>query len=119
MFKRILECKSFKHSSTALCEALVTLIRTICTEYVDPSSFEALVASRLMSLHKGEGSVRPIGVGEVVRRIISKCVMRVVKPDMIDASGSLQVCAVQMSGSGAAIHAMWNIFDTDALMRSY
>ena len=39
--------------------------------------------------------------------------MRVVKPDVIDASGSLQVCAGQMSGSEAAIHAMSNIFDTD------
>ena len=112
-FKRILACKSFKHSSTALCEALATLTRTVCTEYVDPSSLEALVASRLIPLDKGEGSVRPIGVGEVVRRIMSKCVMRVVKPDVIDASGSLQVCAGQMSGSEAAIHAMCNIFDTD------
>ena len=39
--------------------------------------------------------------------------MSVVKPDVIDASGSLQVCAGQMSGNEAAIHAMCNIFDTD------
>ena len=39
--------------------------------------------------------------------------MKVVKPDVIYASGSLQVCAGQMSGSEAATHAMCNIFDTD------
>ena len=31
----------------------------------------------------------------------------------MDASGPLQVCAGQTSGSEAAIHAMRNIFDTD------
>ena len=39
--------------------------------------------------------------------------MKVVKPDVMDASGPLQVCAGQTSGSEAAIHAMRNIFDTD------
>ena len=64
--KRILACQSFKNSSLALCEALATMTRRICTEYIDPSSIEALVASRLIPLDKGEGAVRPIGVGEVV-----------------------------------------------------
>jgi hypothetical protein len=102
-FKRILACKSFKHSSVALCDALATLARNLCTEYVDPSSIEALVASRLIPLDKGGGGVRPIGVGEVVRRVISKSVMKVVKPDVMSASGSLQLCAGQPSGSEAAI----------------
>ena len=39
--------------------------------------------------------------------------MKVIKPDVIDSSGSLQVCAGQISGSEAATHAMCNIFDTD------
>ncbi len=112
-FKRILACKSFKQSCVALCDALATLTRNLCTEYVDPWSIEALVASRLIPLDKNGGAVRPIGVGEVVRRVISKCVMKVVKPDVMEASGSLQLCAGQPSGSEAAIHAMRNIFDAD------
>ena len=93
--------------------SLATLARNLCTEYVDPSSIEALVASRLIPLDKGGGGVRPIGVGEVIRRVISKSVMKVVKPDVMSASGSLQLCAGQPSGSEAAIHAMRNIFDED------
>ena len=42
-----------------------------------PSSIEALLANRLLPLDKGEGAVRPIGVGEVLRRIIGKCVVGV------------------------------------------
>jgi hypothetical protein len=112
-FKRILACKSFKHSSVALCDALATLARNLCTEYVDPSSIEALVASCLIPLDKGGGGVRPIGVGEVVRRVISKSVVKVVKPDVMSASGSFQLCEGQPSGSEAGIHAMRNIFDED------
>ena len=47
-----------------------------------------------------------IGFGEVIQRIIGKCVMHVTKPDVIDASGSVQVCAGHQSGSEAAIHGM-------------
>jgi hypothetical protein len=39
--------------------------------------------------------------------------MKVVKPDEMSASGSLQLCAGQPSGSEATIHAMRNIFDED------
>ena len=40
-------------------------------------------------------------------------VMHVTKPDVIDASGSLQVCAGHKSGSEAAIHAVRSISDAD------
>ena len=100
-----------------LCEAIA--IMTLCTEYIDPSTIEPLIASRLIPLDKGEGAVRPIGVGEVIRRICGKCVMNIAKRDVVDASGSLQLCAGQKSGSEDAIHAMHRIFeadDTDAVL---
>ena len=109
-FKRMLACKSFKKSSTNLCDSLATRARRLCTEFVDPLAIEPILTSRLIPLDKGNGDVRPIGVGEVVRRIIGKCVTKVTKQDIIEASSSLQVCAGQKSGSEAAIH---NIFETD------
>ena len=112
-FRRILACKSFKQSSTKLCEAIARMTRTLCTTYIDPATIEPLVASRLIPLDKGEGAVRPIGVGEVIRRIIGKCVMNVAKGDVVEASGSLQLCAGQKAGSEAAIHAMHTVFEAD------
>jgi len=44
---------------------------------------------------------------------MGKCVMHVTKPDVTDASGSLQVCAGLKSGSEAAIHAMHSNSDAD------
>jgi len=44
---------------------------------------------------------------------MGKCVMSITKQDVIDACGSLQVCAGHKSGSEAAVHAMRSIFDAD------
>ena len=82
-------------------------------------TIEPLVANRLIPLDKGEGAVRPIGVREVLRTICGKRVMSVAKKDVVDVSGSFQLCAGQKSGSEAAIHAMHTIFesdDTDAVL---
>ena len=118
-FKRMLACKSFKKSSPNLCDSLATLARQLCTKFVDPLTIEPILVSRLIPLDKGNGDIRPIGVGEVVRRIIGKCVTKVTKQDIIEASGSLQVCGEQKSGSEAAIHVMHKIFEagnTDAVL---
>ena len=112
-FRRMMASKSFKQSSSKLCDAIATMTKILCTHFIDPSTIEAVVASRLIPLDKGEGEVRPIGVGEVLRRIMGKCVMNVAKNDVVGVSGSLQLCAGQKSGSEAAIHAMHTIFESD------
>ena len=57
--------------------------------------------------------MRPIGVGEVIRRIIRKCVTKGTKEDIVDAWGSLQLCAGLTSRGEAAIHAMHRKFEAD------
>ena len=113
--RRIMASKSFKQSSSRLCEAiaLAAMTKILCTRYIDPSTIEPLIASRRTPLDKGEGAVRLIGVGEVFRRIIGKCVMNIAKKVVVEVSGSLQLCAGQKSGSEAAIHAMHTLFETD------
>lgn len=112
-FRRMIANKSFKQSSTELSKAIATMTKRLCTSLVDPETIEPLLASRLIPLDKGEGAVRPIGVGEVIRRVMGKCVMNVSRRDVLEASGSLQLCAGQRSGSEAAIHAMHTIFEED------
>ena len=65
-FRRIMSSKSFKQSSSRLCETIATMTKILCTQYyIDPSTIEPLIASRLIPLDKGEGAVRPIGVGSI------------------------------------------------------
>lgn len=78
-----------------------------------PNTIEPLVACGLIPLDKGEGVVRPISVGEVVRRIMAKCFMRILKQDVINASGSLQVCAGLKCRSKVAIYAIRKMFEAD------
>ena len=112
-FRRILRCKSFKRSGSELCEAIASMTRRLCTDYVNPRGLEVILANRLILLDKGEEAVRPNGVGKVLRRIMGKYVKKVIKQDVIDASGSIQVCAGHKSGSEATIHAMQEIFEQD------
>ena len=55
---------------------------------------------------KEDDGVRPVGVGETLRRIIGKCVTKVLGKDIQQASGTLQTCTGIESGVEAAIHAM-------------
>ena len=70
------------------------------------------LACRLIPLDKNPG-LRPIGVGEVLRRIAGKVVMKVVKEDIKKAVGCLQLCAGQEAGCEAAIHAMHGLFESN------
>ena len=111
-------CTAFGQKSNDLCSALAAVARRICTTYVDPSSLMAYTSSRLVALDKCPG-IRPIGIGEVVRRIIGKAIMRTVRYDLQEAVGSIQLCAGQEAGCEAAVHAMESIFaeeDTEAMI---
>ena len=109
---------AFGEKSNELCSAIAAFGKRICSIYVDPSSLMAYTSCRLVPLDKCPG-VRPVGIGEVVRRIVGKAVMKVVKRDLQEAIGSVQLCAGQEAGCEAAVHAMENLFtgdDTEAMI---
>ena len=105
-------CTSLKSASNSLCESLALTARRLCSVYVDPSCVSSLLASRLIALDKNPG-VRPIGIGETPRRIIAKAVLTVTRGDIQDAAGSVQLCAGQIAGVEAAVHAVQECFQQD------
>ena len=68
-------CYSYNQASNDLCEAIACLCKRLCTEFVDPVGIEALVSCRLIALDKCPG-IRPIGVGECLRRLIGRAVIQ-------------------------------------------
>ena len=66
---------------------------------MDPGGLEA---SRVITLDKCP-RVRPIGVGEVLRRIIGNAICSTLTHDIQDAVGALQLCAGFKSGCDAAV----------------
>ena len=71
----------FWTKSNDLCTAVAAVAQRISTTFINPSTLVAYTSCRLIPLDKCPG-VRPIGIGEVVRRIIGKAVMRIVKHDL-------------------------------------
>ena len=70
----------------------------------------AFLSCRLIPLDKNPGR-RPIGVGEILRRIAGKVVVSIVRGDVISSVDSLHVCGSHEAGREAAIHAMNTIFE--------
>ena len=68
------------------------------------------VAGKLSNKSPG---VTRIGIREASRRLMGKAVMSVVKKEVVQAIGSLQVCAGQVTGVELAIHSMVDFFEKD------
>ena len=76
------------------------------------------MACRLIPLDKKPG-LRPIDVGEVLRRIAGKAIMILFKNDITHAAGASQLSAGQDAGDEAVVHAMHDIFsegNTEAVL---
>ena len=117
-WKRILCSKQFGKKTEELCDAIALMARRLSTGYVDPSTMKSYTACRLVPLDKKPG-VRPVGIGEVLRRIIGKAIMNIVQGEMVSATAPIQVCAGLPGGVEAAVHAAREIFesqDTEALI---
>ena len=109
---------SFKSASEDLCDAVAGVVRHLASEQVDPAGLLPLLNNRLIPLDKNPG-VRPVGIGEVLRRIIGKSLMTVLNSDITQAAGVSQVCAGHPSACEAAIHALRRVFasmGTDAVL---
>ena len=112
-WSKILRTATFENASDDLYHATTLLARSICSEeLLDPKSIEGLVACRSVSLDKSPG-VRPIVVGEVLRRIIGKAIITVLKSDILNVTGYQQFCAGLESGCKVAVHAVMDIYEED------
>ena len=77
-----------------------------------PSVIESYTSCRLIPLDKNPG-IRPIGVKEVLRRIIGKTISIFLKEEIKQAPGPLQLCAGHSAGAEAAIQAMSQVFEEE------
>ena len=69
------------------------------------AAYRALMACRLVSLDKRPG-VRPVDIGETLRRALTKLVMRAAGDQAKTACGNLQLCAGIKAGIEGATHAI-------------
>ena len=106
-------CTAFHRQSTDLCAAIAAVGRRLATEFVDPEPLRAYLSCRLIPLDKKPG-IRPIGICEVIRRIVGKAIAAIVKDDVRNAAGPLQLSCGHEGGCEAAVYAMKEIFHADS-----
>ena len=86
----MLASKVFGSCTSDLRKAITYFIKRICISQIEfqenTNSLKTFITSRLVSLDKNPG-LRPTGVGEVLRRIAGKVI---VKDDVRKAFGNLQ-----------------------------
>ena len=101
----------FGVQSAKLREAVASLIMMMANGIVDWQWIRALMSSRLIALDKNPG-VRPIGVGEVLRRLMGKVMMLCTGVDVQDECGADQLCSGLRGGIEGAIHAVSEVFES-------
>ena len=99
--------------SSRLRDAVASLTRTMANNFIPWCSIRALLANRLIALNKNPG-VRPIGIGETLRRIVGKAICWATRSDVEVSSGVDQLCAGVKMGIEAAFHAVHDLFDSNA-----
>ena len=112
LWQRLLCSKQHKKKPAGLCQAISDLAKKLNRDIIASSHMQAFVAGRLIPLDKSPG-VRPIGVGEVLRRIVSSATMTVLKPELVAATAPLQTYAGLAGGIEASIHAMRQIYEDE------
>ncbi len=105
--------KNFGQAADDLCDSLAEMTKRLCRCYVDPEALSSFLACRLVPLEKGENDVRPIGIGETLRRMVGKAAVKAIRSDIRASCGSLQVCAGMEGGCEAAIHAVRSMFEEE------
>ena len=113
-WRKLLVSNSFGKSSSDLCQAIADLCKRLCIEVQDNTSLEAFLACRLIPLDKNPG-IRPIGIGEILRRIVGKTIVWSMKGEIIASVGALQTCAGHEAGCEALVHAMHQIFQDEEI----
>ena len=111
-------CSRFHlNEADKLAQTVADFVKMLCSKQLPSEYMTEFLASRLIPLDKDPGSaspeIRPIGIGEVLRRIAAKTVTKFLRNDIQLAAGALQTCSGTESGIEAAIHAMKQQYDED------
>lgn len=80
VFRHILTSTKYEKENKDLRNQIAILAKKLASEIVDRNSLEAYVNWRMIPLNNNPGA-RPLGTGEVLRRIIRKVIGWVLKGD--------------------------------------
>uniref|UniRef100_A0A0G4GFL8 Uncharacterized protein n=1 Tax=Chromera velia CCMP2878 TaxID=1169474 RepID=A0A0G4GFL8_9ALVE len=102
---------SLERESRELREELVNLATKMGRRVFEWDQVKALIACRLVALDKCPG-VRPVGIGEAIKRLLGNAVMKETRKELQEACGANQLCSGLMGGLEGGIHAVRELWET-------
>ena len=85
------------------------MVNLLCAGRAPPTILPYLCGATLLACNKKNGGLRPIAVGEVLRRLTSKCVSRAVHTDATEVLSPLQVGVGIPVGCESIVHSVVNL----------
>jgi hypothetical protein len=104
-------CRARGKEAGKLCVAIAALVRRIATSRIPEGHLGPHNVNRLAALDKGKGEVRPVGIGEALRRLVCKAIARVTQEEVREACGAMQLCGGMPSGCEAGARAIQELWD--------
>ena len=84
----------FGQQSVEISKTIAKIAKKLATEELNPELMKPYNACRLTPLDKNPG-VRPIGIGEVMRRIIGRTITKCLKNELMSLGSNYQLCLEQ------------------------
>ena len=91
-------------SSEALLQQLCGVVGLLAQGQACAAVAPCLAGASLVALPKPNGGVRPIAVGEILRRLTAKCLMEAVRDEARQHFAPVQLGAATAGGAEAAVH---------------
>ena len=104
-FKEAMFCPSPDRGNTALL-GILKVVNLLCAGRAPSVVVPHLCGASLLACRKKDGGLRPIAVGEVLRRLISKCISRAVQSESFRVLTPLQVGVGVQAGCESIVHAL-------------
>lgn len=90
--------------SVALLEQLTEVVNLLARGQACPNAAPVFAGASLVALPKPSGGVRPIAIGEVLRRLTGKCLMATVRSELRSCFWPVQVGVGTPAGAELAVH---------------
>ena len=98
--------------ATLALSSLTHFINLLASGKLPPSILPHLCSAVLLAIRKKNGGLRPIAVGEVLRRLTSKCLVNVARQSALSTLTPLQLGVCVKGGCEAIIHAASNLMSS-------
>ena len=112
-------CRSKGPEADSLCWALAEVARRLASSPLPRGCISCLLSSRLVALDKGRNELRPVGIGESIRRLLGKAIMSATRDGLQQACGAVQACSGMSGACEAAarsLQEMWDETGTEVIL---